>query len=90
MEWKLKHGNQTETLVSCWCYPQASDGKKHVSNTITIPNDKIVSVEEGTFFNQVNPECTLKATNFKIVVNPMGEGNAPQPNRKDMEVSNKI
>ena len=71
MEWALKYESHEETWENDWYYPQASDGKEHVVNTATIPNDKIVSVDGGSFYNQVNPECTVKATNFKIVVNPM-------------------
>ncbi len=74
MEWELKLESQEETWVNCWYAPQASDGKKHVASTQTISNDKIVGFRQGYFYNQLNPECTVKATNFKIVVNPMGQG----------------
>ena len=71
MEWELKHESHEETWANAWYCPQTSDGKEHVVNTITILNDKIVGIGSKGFFNQVNPECTFKATNFKIVVNPM-------------------
>lgn len=74
MEWGLKYDSQKELWANCWYLPQASDGKDHATNTFTIPDDIAVVVEGGSFYNQVNPECTFMATNFKIVVNPMGQG----------------
>ena len=74
MEWVLKYDSQKDVYIYCWDYPQTSNGKEHVASTLTIPNDKIVALEEGCFYDQLNPECTVKATNFKIVVNPMGGG----------------
>ena len=68
MEWGLKHEIHAEAWAGAWYYPQTPDGKEHVANTITIPNDKIVGIDSEDFFNQVNPECAFKATNFKIVV----------------------
>lgn len=78
MEWALKSKSQAKAWQNCWYYPQTSNGKEHVANTANVPNNKIIAIDGGLFYNQVNPECTFKATNFKIVVNPMGS-NGPQP-----------
>lgn len=68
MEWHLKYESHKDTWANAWYWPQTSDGKEHVANTQTIPNDKIVEINSEDFYNQVNPECTFKATNFKIIV----------------------
>ena len=76
MEWAFNTANSRFTH-GCWLYPTTAAGKKHVSKTFTVPNDKITKVDEGKFYYQMLG--TAKATNIKIVVNPMG-GSAGQPN----------
>lgn len=69
MEWSLQFESYSRTWLGCWYTPQTSDGQEHVANTLNVPNDKVVSIDQGDFYNQVNPECTFRATNLKIVVN---------------------
>lgn len=69
LEWGIFTGD-TSTWISCWYFPTTANGQKHVVSAFTVPVDRITKVEEGDFFNQVNPECRFKATNFKLVVNP--------------------
>lgn len=75
MEWGLYSDANTATWVSAEFHPQTSSGKKRISATIHIPNKKIVFVDEGAFFDQLNIGAVVKATNLKVVTNPLGGGN---------------
>lgn len=72
MEWGLYSDANIATWVSAGFHPQTSSGKKRISATIHIPNKKIVSVDEGSFFDQLNIGAVVKATNLKVVTNPLG------------------
>ena len=37
---------------------------------------EITDIEEGNYYNQLNGEAVVKATNIKIVVDPLGGGSA--------------
>lgn len=68
----LKAADNAEKWIGIWCSPDAINGKQHVSSTVLVPNEKITGVDEGAFFNQINSNAKVKATNFKLVINPMG------------------
>lgn len=71
IEFGLKYQNIDEQWVGSWYYPKETDGSTHVSFTTLLPEGTITDYEEGNFFNQLNSDCVVKATNMKIVVNPM-------------------
>lgn len=72
-EFGIYYEQQNADWVNCWLLPHEESGTKHISNTFKLQDKaSIKSIEEGSFFNQVNQECTFKATNLKIVENPMG------------------
>ena len=75
MEWGLFSDNNTATWVAVEFHPEAPSGKERVSATVYIPNKKIISVAEGAFFDQLNIGAVVKATNLKVVTNPLGGGN---------------
>ncbi|MRH31652.1 hypothetical protein [Limosilactobacillus reuteri] len=56
-----------------WYYPQSEAGSTHLLTTQYIPEKAIKSIEYCSAYNQINSTATVKVTNFKMVVNPMGE-----------------
>lgn len=72
MEWGFYAEDQTATWANAWVYPNAESGKQHVAATTYIQNKTITGISEGSFFNQINPDAKVKATNLKVVLNPMG------------------
>ena len=72
-EFGIYYEQQNAEWVNCWLLPHEESGTKHISNTFKLQDKASIKyIEEGSFFNQVNQECTFKATNLKIVENPMG------------------
>lgn len=80
VEWGLFVDDKDATWANAWIYPETASGKQHVSNTIYIPNKKIINIQENSFFNQINSSAKVKATNFKLVINPMGGVKPTPPN----------
>lgn len=76
LEYGIKFKNSSELWAGAWCYPNTESGKEHISWPITLPNDEITDIEEGNYYNQLNGEAVVKATNIKIVVDPLGGGSA--------------
>lgn len=72
LEYEIKFKNSSELWAGAWCYPNTESGKEHISWPITLPNDEITDVEEGNYYKQLNGEAVVKATNIKIVVDPLG------------------
>lgn len=70
LEWIFNTSNSRSTC-GCWLYPTTTSGKEHVSKTFTVPDNKIIHIDEGSFYYQMR--ATAKATNIKIVVNPIGK-----------------
>lgn len=56
-----------------WYYPHSEAGSTHLSLTQYISEKAIKSIEHCSAYNQINSTATVKVTNFKMVVNPMGE-----------------
>lgn len=73
-EYGIKFKNSSELWAGAWLYPNTESGKEHISCPITLSNDEITDIEEGSYYNQLNGEAVVKATNFKVVVNPLGGG----------------
>lgn len=71
-EYGIKFKNSSELWAGAWLYPNTESGKEHISCSVTLTNDEITDIEEGSYYNQLNGEAVVKATNIKIVVNPMG------------------
>lgn len=69
IEYGIKFKNNPELWAGTWLYPSNPSGSQHVYGFYHLPDDKITSIEEGCYFNQMNG--TVKATNFKIVVIPL-------------------
>lgn len=65
----------SKTVVPAWAFPDTENNSVHVYSNTAIPQKGIAQIGEGSFYNQLNPECTFKATNLKLVENPMGGGN---------------
>ncbi|MQB84142.1 hypothetical protein DN448_03105 [Lactobacillus reuteri] len=55
-----------------WYYPHSEAGSTHLSLTKNISEKAIKSIDYCSAYNQINSTATVKVTNFKIVVNPMG------------------
>ena len=72
IEYGIKFKNSPELWSGAWLYPDSSSGTKHVCAFYKLPNDEVTGIEEGFYFNEVNNDAMVKATNFKIVVNPLG------------------
>lgn len=66
----INNGNQ---WYGPWYYPQSEAGSTHLSLTQYISEKAIKSIEYCSAYNQINSTATVKVTNFKIVVNPIGE-----------------
>ena len=71
-EYGIKFKNSSELWAGAWLYPNTESGKEHISCPVTLPNDEITDIEEGKYYNQLNGEAVVKATNIKIVVDPLG------------------
>lgn len=74
IEYGIQFKNSPELWFSAWLYPDSSSGTKHVCAFYKLPNDEVTEIEEGSYFNQVNNDAMIKATNIKIVVDPLGGG----------------
>lgn len=74
IEYGIKLKNSPELWLSGWLYPDSPSGSKHIYTFYNIPNDEITDIEEGKYYNQLNGEAVVKATNIKIVVDPLGGG----------------
>lgn len=74
IEYGIKFKNSPELWVGAWFYPDSSSGTKHVCAFYKLPNDEVTGIEEGSYYNQVNNDAMVKATNIKIVVDPLGGG----------------
>lgn len=72
VEYMVIHKDNSIDFVSAWLYPTESSGSIHVSENVKLHSSEVASLDEGNFYNQTNSECTFKATNLKIVENPMG------------------
>ena len=72
IEYGIKFKNSPTLWFGAWLYPESSSGNKHIFTYYTLPNDEVTEVEEGEYYNQFNSDAVVKATNFKIVVNPLG------------------
>ena len=73
-EYGIRFKNSSELWAGAWLYPNTESGKEHISCSVTLTNDEITDIEEGSYYNQLNGEAVVKATNIKIVVNPLGGG----------------
>lgn len=72
IEWDIIYKNHPQLWMGVWLMPEKmTSGKKHVSATFTLPDDEATGVFEGSYFNQVKVK-SLKATNIKIIVDPLG------------------
>lgn len=69
----IDNGNQWN---GPWYYPKSEDGSTHLSSTQYIPEKAIKSIVYCAAYDQINSTATVKVTNFKMVVNPMGGGKA--------------
>lgn len=76
IEYAVTHKDGSVDWVGAWSYPKEPSGSMHVSTSTKLYSGDVVSLDEGNFYNQVNSECTFKATNLKLVENPMGGGNS--------------
>lgn len=76
IEYGINFKNSPELWFAAWLYPKSSSGNKHMCFSYTLPNDEVTNIEEGSYFNQINSDAVVKATNFKAVVNPLGGGSA--------------
>lgn len=72
IEYGIKFKNSPELWFGAWLHPDSPSGSKHIYTFYTLPNDEVIEIEEGNYFNQLNDEAVVKATNLKIVVNPLG------------------
>lgn len=76
IEWDIIYKNHPQLWMGVWLMPEKmTSGKKHVSATFTLPNDEATGVFEGSYFNQVKVK-SLKATNIKATVDPLGNSTA--------------
>lgn len=71
-EYGIRFKNSSELWAGAWLYPNTESGKEHISCSVTLANDEITDIEEGSYYNQLNGEAVVKATNIKIVVDPLG------------------
>lgn len=56
------------------CYPHSKVGSTRLSLTQHLSDKTIKSIDYCSVYNQINSTATVKVTNFKMVVNPMGGG----------------
>lgn len=57
-----------------WYYPQSEAGSTHLLTTEYLSEKAIKSIDYCAAYSQINSTATVKITNFKLVVNPMGQG----------------
>jgi hypothetical protein len=56
-----------------WYYPQSEAGSTHLSLTQYLSEKAIKLIPYCAVYDQINSTATVKITNFKIVVNPIGK-----------------
>lgn len=56
-----------------WYYPQSEAGSTHLLTTQYLSEKAIKSIDYCCAYSQINSTATVKITNFKMVVNPMGK-----------------
>lgn len=66
----IDNGNQ---WYGPWCYPKSEAGSTHLLTTQHISEKAIKSIDYCAAYDQINSTATVKITNFKIVVNPIGK-----------------
>ncbi|WP_240411206.1 hypothetical protein [Limosilactobacillus vaginalis] len=64
--------NVDQDYYGAWCYPKEESGKTHICNDFLIKDVNIDKIWYRSMYNQLNYEATVKMTNLKIVVNPLG------------------
>ena len=68
--------NVDRDYYGTWCCPKKESGKAHICNNFLIKDVNIDKIWYRSMYNQLNHEATVKMTNLKIVVNPLGGGSA--------------
>lgn len=56
-----------------WYYPQSEAGSIHLLTTQRLSDKTIKLIPYCAAYDQINSTATVKITNFKIVINPMGK-----------------
>ena len=59
-----------------WIYPTASSGKKYSATKFVIYDKPIKSIDYANIYNQINTDATVKITNVKMYIDPLGGGSA--------------
>lgn len=59
-----------------WIWPNSESGNQLVTTTWKINDQSITNINSGYLYNQINPNSHIEITNPKIVINPLGGGNA--------------
>lgn len=57
-----------------WIYPTASSGKQYSATKLVIYDKPIKSIDYGSMYNQINADATVKITNVKMYIDPLGGG----------------
>lgn len=55
-----------------WIYPTASSGKQYSATKFVIYDKPIKSIDYGSMYNQINADATVKITNVKMYIDPLG------------------
>ena len=59
-----------------WLYPTTPSGKQYCATKMKIYDKPIQHVDYGSMYNQINSDATVKITNVKMYIDPLG-GVAP-------------
>ena len=55
-----------------WFYPTTPSGKKYCATKMKIYDKPIQHVDYGSMYNQINSDATVKITNVKMYIDPLG------------------
>lgn len=57
-----------------WFYPTTPSGKQYCATKMKIYDKPIQHVDYGSMYNQINSDATVKITNVKMYIDPLGGG----------------
>lgn len=81
-EFKTTTEDSTQHLNGAWLDVKTAAGKQHYSTSVDIYNKPIKSFDYANIYNQINNDATVKITNVKAYINPLGVALIDKPNMK--------
>lgn len=72
-EFKTTTEDSMQHLNGAWLDVKTAAGKQRYSTSVDIYDKPIKSFDYANIYNQINSDATVKITNLKVFINPLGE-----------------